>query len=89
MEKSKMRPPTPFTELAEFPKVGVCKVQLRGYIIKANSVVLGKDKKVGIADSSPEQPSLIIHKSGDVIESAEFVCKCGRSATLQFDYDDQ
>ena len=76
-----------FTELAEFNKVGVQQRPTRGNIIKARSVVQRGIEKVGIADSEPDQPTVIIHKTGGVVHSAEIVCKCGRSATLQFDYE--
>lgn len=34
------------------------------------------------------EPVVSIQRDGDKIESIEFVCSCGKSKTLTFDYDD-
>jgi hypothetical protein len=34
-------------------------------------------------------PIVNINKSGDTIESIEFVCSCGKTKVLTFDYDEE
>ncbi len=35
------------------------------------------------------EPVVTIQRDGDKIESIEFLCSCGKSKTLTFDYDDK
>lgn len=39
------------------------------------------------SESDDPEPSVVVHRSGDEIESIEFVCRCGCSKTVRFDYD--
>ena len=89
MENQKRTYESSFTELAEFKKIGLKRRPERGNIIKARQVVHAGAEKVGVVEAGADQPTVIIHKTGDTVESAEFICKCGRSAMVEFDYGDQ
>jgi hypothetical protein len=32
---------------------------------------------------------VVLHREGDVVTGAEFMCQCGRRATLSFEYEDK
>jgi len=35
------------------------------------------------------EPVVHVHKAGDKLESIEFVCSCGKSKVITFDYDEE
>lgn len=37
--------------------------------------------------SSSDEPKVIVHRSGDLIESIEFICTCGCSKSVSFNYE--
>ncbi|MBP9211681.1 MAG: hypothetical protein KBF97_02720 [Bacteroidetes bacterium] len=39
------------------------------------------------SDSAKPEPKVVIHRNGQDIDSIEFVCRCGCSKTVRFDYD--
>ena len=49
--------------------------------------VVGGTSKVEVSDSAVDQPTVIVRKEHDVVESIEFVCRCGRSTAVHFDYE--
>lgn len=65
-----------------------------GKVIKGEQATIGPARKLsGIEDHSPadrddgEQPVILVNKNGDVVESIEVVCTCGRTIRAYLDYD--
>jgi len=40
-----------------------------------------------IPQQSKDEPRILLHRNGDVIESIEFRCSCGKSTTVHLVYD--
>lgn len=38
-------------------------------------------------NSSPGEPKVIVHRSGEIIERIEFICSCGCSKSVSFNYE--
>lgn len=75
-----------FTDLSEFDSVRPRRQVLRGNVIKRDRVIHSGIQQVSVADGAPGQPTVYVHRHGDDVESVEFVCSCGRTATVKFDY---
>ncbi len=46
------------------------------------------DHPPGVSSSAPhDKPRIEVHRSGDVIESIEFICSCGERLDVQIGYD--
>jgi hypothetical protein len=75
-----------FIDLSEFDSIRSRKHVLRGNVIKRDRVVQSGIQQVSVADGAPGQPTVYVHRHGDDVDSVEFVCSCGRTATVKFDY---
>ena len=79
----------PFMDLSEFESVRSKKQVLRGNVIKRDRVIRSGIQQISVADGAPGQPAVYVHRHGDDVESVEFVCSCGRSASVTFEYGDE
>ena len=57
------------------------------YILKNISVEVMKFQHLESHADDFTEPTVTINRDGDRIESIEFVCTCGKSKTLVFEYD--
>ncbi len=78
----------PFLDLAAYKRVGVPE-QIRGNIIKAAHISIAGTEKIGVLAGAKDEPVVVLHKEGEKVTSAEFVCKCGRSVILHMDYEQE
>jgi hypothetical protein len=76
-----------FTDLSEFRKVGLPGSRAQTNVIKGMQIVLRGTEEVHRADHDPDQPDVLVHREGETIVSIDFVCSCGRSTSLRFQYD--
>jgi hypothetical protein len=59
----------------------------KGNIVKAvNTAALGIDPTTD-ASSQNQEPEVIIHQTGEKIESIEFRCPCGKHTDVKIEYD--
>jgi len=74
-----------FTPLAAYR--GECKGAQRsgGNVIKASLIAVHKGDRVSPLDDG--EPDVLIHRDGDRIVKIEFTCRCGRTSTVDFDYE--
>lgn len=78
-----------FKDLGEIIKITHSKKICRGNVIKSSFIKLNGSKSIQVNPGNNDEPTIIIHKDGDSIESVEFECKCGRTSRLAFEYDDK
>jgi hypothetical protein len=77
-----------FIDLAEYRQVsGPGKP--RGNIIKSAQISFRGVQQIGAPSERSDDPIVMLEKDGDRIVKAEFVCKCGRSASVQFEYEQE
>jgi hypothetical protein len=74
-----------FMDLAEYRRADVPR-RVRGNIIKSTQVFLGGTQQIGQAAGESDDPVVLLHREGERITSAEFVCRCGRCAILNLEY---
>lgn len=55
-------------------------------LLKGHEVVLSGTVMVEHEDTSPSEPTVLLHRDGDLVTSIEFCCVCGRNATVQLEY---
>ena len=74
-----------FTPLAAYR--GECKGPQRsgGNVIKASLIAVKRAGTVSPVDDGA--PDVLVHRDGDRIVKIEFTCKCGRTSTVEFDYE--
>ena len=78
-----------FTELAEFTFGTGDTPQLAHArnIIKRNQVIQRGVEEVGLDEKHQEDPLVFVQRDGDRVTEVNFLCKCGRSASLRLEYD--
>jgi hypothetical protein len=76
-----------FIDLASYRKIRPANGTHYGNVIKARSATLEGRKRIEVSPENADQPMVLLKKSGDVVEGVEFVCPCGRSTAIQFDYE--
>jgi len=74
-----------FTPLAAYR--GECAPGQRsaGNVIKASRVDVRRGGTVAPVDDG--EPDILVHRDGDRIVKIEFTCRCGRTSTVEFDYE--
>jgi hypothetical protein len=77
-----------FVDLASYKSADV-PPQIRGSIIKASQVSIERSVLVGSAQGTKNDPVILLHRDGERVIAAEFMCKCGRCATLHLDYGEE
>jgi hypothetical protein len=80
-----------FTELADFTLGGTVPRASRSprNVIKRRQVVRRGVEEVGVDEKSSEDPLLYVQRDGDRVTGVDFLCKCGRSASLRLEYDEE
>jgi hypothetical protein len=56
-------------------------------IIKSGRVALNGTRQVEVPDIGGDSPRIILHREGEEVQRVEFVCKCGRTASLHIQYE--
>jgi hypothetical protein len=87
MEKTEQN--SEFTDLLHFKRADPSPQGFSGTVIKAGHARCSGTHTVGVVDGEPHEPTILIHRQGEEVESIEFQCKCGRSATVQIHYAEE
>ena len=87
MEKELQQESSSFIDFASFQNVEVTKRGKRGNVLKADSVDSGSTRRIEVEANAPDQPGIILHRNGEIIESVEVVCVCGRHSEIRLEYD--
>jgi hypothetical protein len=56
-------------------------------IIKARRVTVNGKRQVEVPAVGDDEPRVILHRDGEDIQRVEFVCTCGKTASLQIHYE--
>ncbi len=84
-----MTPSDPqFIDLASYRKVDA-PGRAHGNIIKASRITVADSAEIDPPSDEPGKPVVVLHREGDRITTAEFICQCGRSATFQLEYEQE
>jgi hypothetical protein len=75
-----------FTELADFTLGGA---ELHAPGSRRNVLKRRQVMRRGVDDKSPDDPLLFVQRDGDRVTGVDFLCKCGRSASLRLEYDEE
>ena len=80
-----------FTELADFTFGTGDTSQLahKRNIIKRDQVIQKGVEEVGLDEKHQEDPLVFVQRDGDRVTEVDFLCKCGRSASLKLEYDEE
>jgi len=87
MGKSSQQESSSFVDFASFRNVQVTKIGRKGNVLKADSVDSGTARKIEVEANEADQPGIILHRNGEIIESVEVVCVCGRHSEIRLEYD--
>lgn len=75
-----------FTELSDAPQVRSGVPSSAGNVLRNRQFQAVHFDELR-TESGAHEPNVIIRRSGNDIESIEFVCRCGCTKTVRFDYD--
>lgn len=78
-----------FTDLTEFRKIGSRQVRSEDNVIKSVQVVQKGVQEVLHGADDHTSPEIVVHREGDTVIAIDFLCKCGHSATVRFEYDEE
>jgi hypothetical protein len=78
-----------FIELASFvappPETGAP----RGRVIKNPQIVASAGHSVMVCEEGDGQPTLILRKKGDEVIGFDLVCPCGRTTTVNLEFQEE
>jgi hypothetical protein len=78
-----------FTDLASYQKVNMPGVRSDANVIKRVHVVHSGVEEIHRDSDGHASPDVVVHRDGDVIVGIDFVCKCGHSASIRLEYDEE
>lgn len=78
-----------FIDLIAYTKINVGQHRVRGNVIKSSEVLSAGSHVVEVESGDEAKPSFLIHRNGGIIEKVEFICSCGKTTVLSFDYADE
>ena len=80
-----------FTELADFTlnRPDEPPMLAKHNVIKRSQVVARGIQEVGLGEADGEDPLVLVQRDGDRVTGVDFLCKCGRSAKLKLEYDEE
>lgn len=78
-----------FVDFISYSKIKPKQYVMKGNLLKSTAVAQSGTCKIEFEEGDEKKPSIIIHRSGDIIEQVEFVCSCGKNTVLEFDYVDK
>jgi hypothetical protein len=87
MENNNGKERSAFIDFASFQSVRVTKRSSKGSVLKADAVDAGNARKIEVEANEPGQTGIILHRNGEIIESVEIVCVCGRHSEVRLEYD--
>ncbi len=76
-----------FVNLASFERERLQTKKLKGNVVKRETVVCRGRHKVYSDDGDVNQPSIIVHRNNNAVDGVEFICTCGKSSKVTFDYE--
>ena len=76
-----------FVELTEFSAPEENVTPLSGNVLKNAQIAGFKFSNLQIDTTCSDEPTVVVKRKGDVIESIEFICSCGRKKTVTFEYE--
>jgi hypothetical protein len=56
-------------------------------VIKAGRVAVKGIRRVELPETGGDTPRIVLHREGEEVQRVEFVCKCGRTASLHIQYE--
>jgi hypothetical protein len=81
-----------FMELAEFRLGGGKEPEMPSSVhnvLKKSRVIRKGVEEVGLGEEHQDDPMVFVQRDGDRVTSVDFLCKCGRSASLRLEYDEE
>jgi hypothetical protein len=80
-----------FTELAVFAVGGEeqHETSSRRNVLKRGQFIRRGVEEVSVDQKGPDDPLVFVQREGDHVTGIDFLCKCGRSASLRLEYDEE
>lgn len=75
-----------FQDLRSYTIIRTGRPALKGNLIKRNIALPAGIEEISVDSHGDGAPTVLIHRQGSEIESVEFVCGCGQTSTVKFEY---
>lgn len=82
-------PAEEFTDLAAYTKINTPGIRSGDNVIKRVHVVHSGVEEIHRDTDNHTSPDIVVHRDGDVVVAIDFVCKCGHSASIRLEYDEE
>ena len=79
-------PTEDFVEFGSFKQIVGMRPRISGNLLKSKQVTQTV-KSIQVSSEDEDQPTIIVRRSQDVVDSIEFSCRCGRIAEVSLKYD--
>jgi hypothetical protein len=76
-----------FIELHKYQETDISIKHAHGNILKIHPNAAGMKESSENPQELSEDPEVVVHKSGDIIDTIEFHCSCGKKAEIHLQYD--
>ena len=76
-----------FINLNEYTISEESPVQFQSNVIKNLTVEAAKFNSLQIESNCVDEPTVVVRRNGDSIESIEFTCSCGNKKIVKFEYE--
>ena len=75
-----------FTDLGSFKHVRAAAKEHHSNVVKAGKTEQAGTQTIEVPETSGGQPQVIVRRENGIVDSIEFVCPCGQTTTIRFDY---
>lgn len=81
--------PEGFTDLSEYKNVGTSNLRAQANVVKGMHIVHRGTEEIHRSAQDADQPEIFVQRDGETVISIDFVCKCGRSTSVRFEYEEE
>jgi len=81
--------PEGFTDLSEYKNVGTSNLRAQTNVVKGVQIVHRGSEEIHRLAQDADQPEIFVQRDGETVLSIDFVCKCGRTTSVRFEYAEE
>ena len=81
--------PEGFTDLSEYKNVGTSNLRAQNNVVKGVQIVHRGTEEIHRLSQDADQPEIFVQRDGETVLSIDFVCKCGRTTSVRFEYEEE
>jgi hypothetical protein len=80
---------TEFVDFLSYDGIQPKKMSAKGNVIKRALIVSQGVQRIDVVEGEQREPSVLIHRHEHEVSGIDVVCVCGRTTSIQFEYEGQ